>query len=68
MELKTREQVKEHVQITFENSLVKVYQDNNVTTGDTLPHQHLRWVELVEKTTDLFMELLNQNKEIEEEG
>ena len=68
MVLNTKEKVKKHVEFEFEQMLVKVYQDNNVTTGDILPHQHLQWVDLVEKTTDLFMELLNQNKEIEEEG
>ena len=68
MELNTKEKVKEHVEFEFEQMLVEVYNSNNVTTGDILPCQHLRWEELIEKTTDLFMELLNQNKEIEKEG
>ena len=67
MELNTKEKVKEHVEFEFEQMLVKVYESNNVTTGDILPHQHLQWEDLIEKTTNLFMELLKQNKEIEEE-
>lgn len=59
-----KEEIETRLSDVVENELTKIYVEMEIKTGNIEPLQALKWDEIVNNMTDLFIELINQNRQI----
>lgn len=54
--------LKDIINSNLENLLSEIYTSKGIKNGDITPTQNLQWDDIVNNLTDLFTELITQNK------
>lgn len=54
--------IQQRISDALENLLSEIYAEQNVQNGDISPDQQFEWDSITENASELFNQLINQNK------